>query len=474
MCKLHEDNVAAALLARPPPGRRRRARGPARAPRAALPAHRRRARRRRRRRPARRRGTRLPTQRELAERLGTTIATVTRSYTEARRRGLVTATVGRGTFVRDGAYAPATSGIADLDAELAGADAVRRRADRGRLDVIDRDGLPRRCSSTSRTPATSAIARAGALGGAARRAASADEIVVTAGAQHGDARRAGDADAARATSCSSRRSPIPALISLANHLHLRLVPVPIDAGGLDSTPSPAPPRAPGRASLYLMPTLQNPTGVTLSAGRRKALLEVAIRHDVTLIEDDRIRRLLETRCRSPPTRRIAALHLTGVSKAVAPGLRVGLLRAPAALVPRLGAAVFAIARDGAAVRHGAGRDAGSPTDSPSASSPGSGRVPGAQPRSRARFSGCARSPPTAPARLAADARPLGAAKFVEQARLRGVLVSASQTFAVGREPPPTFVRICLGPPSTREALEAALRTLADVLREPPQPHRGLV
>ena len=30
--------------------------------------------------------TRLPTQRELAERLGTTIATVTRAYSEARRR----------------------------------------------------------------------------------------------------------------------------------------------------------------------------------------------------------------------------------------------------------------------------------------------------------------------------------------------------------------------------------------------------
>ena len=57
--------------------------------------------------------TRLPTQRELAERLGTTIATVTRAYSEARRRGLVSATVGRGTFVH-AAPAHATSGIADL------------------------------------------------------------------------------------------------------------------------------------------------------------------------------------------------------------------------------------------------------------------------------------------------------------------------------------------------------------------------
>src|SRR5262245_10123702 len=59
-------------------------------------------------------GTRLPTQRDLADTLGTTVATVTRSYAEARRRGLVEATVGRGTFVREAGYAPSTPGIIDL------------------------------------------------------------------------------------------------------------------------------------------------------------------------------------------------------------------------------------------------------------------------------------------------------------------------------------------------------------------------
>src|ERR1700755_3121275 len=45
-------------------------------------------------------GTRLPTQRELARRLGLTVVTVTRAYAEAAERGLVDATVGRGTFVK--------------------------------------------------------------------------------------------------------------------------------------------------------------------------------------------------------------------------------------------------------------------------------------------------------------------------------------------------------------------------------------
>src|SRR5262245_31879891 len=45
-------------------------------------------------------GQRLPTHRELADRLGVTVGTVTRAYAEAARRGLVSGEVGRGTFAR--------------------------------------------------------------------------------------------------------------------------------------------------------------------------------------------------------------------------------------------------------------------------------------------------------------------------------------------------------------------------------------
>ncbi|MDH5189289.1 MAG: winged helix-turn-helix domain-containing protein, partial [Rhodospirillaceae bacterium] len=45
-------------------------------------------------------GERLPTHRDLAYRLGVTVGTVTRAYSEAERRGLVAGEVGRGTYVR--------------------------------------------------------------------------------------------------------------------------------------------------------------------------------------------------------------------------------------------------------------------------------------------------------------------------------------------------------------------------------------
>jgi hypothetical protein len=53
-------------------------------------------------------------------------------------------------------------------------------------------------------------------------------------------------------------------------------------------------------------------------------------------------------------------------------------------------------------------------------------------------------------------------------------VSASHAFAVGPQRPPAAVRICLGPPATKDALESALEILAGVLKDPPRPHAAVV
>ena len=45
-------------------------------------------------------GDRLPTHRDLAWKLGVTVGTVTRAYAEARRRGVISGEVGRGTLDR--------------------------------------------------------------------------------------------------------------------------------------------------------------------------------------------------------------------------------------------------------------------------------------------------------------------------------------------------------------------------------------
>ncbi|HEX8706827.1 MAG TPA: GntR family transcriptional regulator, partial [Pyrinomonadaceae bacterium] len=77
-------------------------------------------------------GTRLPTHRELADRLGVAIGTVTRAYALAKRRGLVSGEVGRGTFVGSGTGASReeTSGGAEAPIDLSKNQIARETQDR--------------------------------------------------------------------------------------------------------------------------------------------------------------------------------------------------------------------------------------------------------------------------------------------------------------------------------------------------------
>lgn len=54
--------------------------------------------------------------------------------------------------------------------------------------------------------------------------------------------------------------------------------------------------------MYIIPSFQNPTGVTLSLERRKALAEMACRYGVVLAEDDPYRDLRYAARRCPPSR----------------------------------------------------------------------------------------------------------------------------------------------------------------------------
>ncbi|MCQ0025227.1 PLP-dependent aminotransferase family protein [Streptomyces somaliensis DSM 40738] len=116
----------------------------------------------------------------------------------------------------------------------------------------------------------------------------------------------------------------------------RVVPVPTDDDGivpeaLDEIAA----REPAKL-LYLVPTFQNPTGRTLPAARRTAVAEAAARHGFWIVEDDPYG---ELRYDGEPVPWIAAspaasdrtILLGSFSKIMAPGLRLGHLRAPAAI-----------------------------------------------------------------------------------------------------------------------------------------------
>ncbi|MFJ9011254.1 PLP-dependent aminotransferase family protein [Streptomyces canus] len=88
--------------------------------------------------------------------------------------------------------------------------------------------------------------------------------------------------------------------------------------------------------LYTVPTFQNPTGRTMSAERRAAVASVAARGGLWIVEDDPYGELRFEGERVPwiashEEVRDRVVLLGSFSKVMAPGLRLGWLRAPGAL-----------------------------------------------------------------------------------------------------------------------------------------------
>lgn len=120
--------------------------------------------------------------------------------------------------------------------------------------------------------------------------------------------------------------------------------VPLDAHGMDVDRLEALLRdlfAKGRRPklIYTIPTFQNPAGVTLSRERRHALVQVARRFGVLVLEDDAYS---ELRLEGDPLPSLCSLEPEGLviqvrtfSKILAAGLRLGYLVAPRPLLPRL-------------------------------------------------------------------------------------------------------------------------------------------
>ncbi len=84
--------------------------------------------------------------------------------------------------------------------------------------------------------------------------------------------------------------------------------------------------------LYTIPTFHNPTGRTLSEGRRRAIIALARQHDFWIVEDDVYRDLAFTESVPPSFYALAGgkgvLSIGSFSKTLAPGLRLGWLLAP--------------------------------------------------------------------------------------------------------------------------------------------------
>ncbi|MDX2701957.1 PLP-dependent aminotransferase family protein [Streptomyces sp. PA03-6a] len=116
----------------------------------------------------------------------------------------------------------------------------------------------------------------------------------------------------------------------------RVVPVPSDADGIDPMSLELAVVREKAKLLYLVPTFQNPTGRTTTAERRQAVALIAERHGLWIAEDDPYGELrydgeAEPWIASHEAAADRTVLLGSLSKIMAPGMRLGWLRAPATL-----------------------------------------------------------------------------------------------------------------------------------------------
>jgi DNA-binding transcriptional MocR family regulator len=294
-------------------------------------------------------GTKLPTHRALAAREGIAVVTATRVYAELEAMGLVSSEQGRGTFVRDLALPPGhgidqqtvAADVVDLNFNypaLPGQGALLRHALRDLASGGDLEALlryqPHRGRPQDRATVAAHLSRRGLQ-------VDADRVLIVNGAQHGLAVTAmatlqpGDVVAVDALT-------YPGFKALAQAFRLEPVPLPVTANGPDLDALEQVCAARRVRAIYTMPTLHNPLGWVMSDDTRARLIEIARTSGLLIIEDASYAYLVAN---PPPPLAMSAPDLTvyvsGLSKNVATGLRVGFVAAPSALVPGIERAIRA-------------------------------------------------------------------------------------------------------------------------------------
>jgi DNA-binding transcriptional MocR family regulator len=419
-------------------------------------------------------GERLPPMRDLAFRLSVTTGTVARAYALAATRGHVGGEVGRGTYIRGRAHARPL--VAAEDAFIAMK--ANLPADVGQGERLAGE-MATLAGNLDRHAAHRAFGYCATGGEAAHREAGAQWISTDAFAPTGD----------EVLVCSgAQQAMLAAMLAATDHGDLiltesltyhavvaqaalagrRLAPVELDDEGIAPEALAEACAALQPRALFIVPTLHNPTTATMSEARRARIAEIAAAHKLAVIEDDLYANLMETR--PLPLAHLLpeqSYYVNGLSKAVAPGLRIAYLKPPRdrlertrAILNGLGQTLPTLMADLAArvLTNGMAEEIVAAQRAELAIRHGiaAARIPTLRKHPAAMHGWLP---------LPDDWR---ASAFVEAARLRGVSIGAGDEFMVGQpDRAARHVRLCLGAPASRSDMEQGLAVVAELLANGP-------
>ncbi len=419
---------------------------------------------------------RLPTLRELADDLRLNYTTVARAYAEARKRGLIVSRPGAGSFLRGaGPSLPLRGGSGaemtmNLPPEPQDAGLLDRLHE-GATDLMARADMWAllRYQDFGGTPADrDAAAR---WLGAFLPGCSAERVLVCPGihavltALISQLARPGELICVESLT-------YPGVKAIATQLGVHLHALQMDDEGPSAADFEQACKTLKPKALYCNPTLQNPTTCTVSPRRREALVDIALRFSIPIIEDDAYAMLPTVRA-SPMALAAPDLtyYLSGLSKCFGAGLRTAFVAAPnARQAQRLAGALRATTV------------MASPITSALATrwlDDGTAAMMLDAVRSESIARQALATKHLQRHHVVAQAEgfhlwlPLASSwsmvEFASFLRMRGVAVVPSVAFSTDGDPPDA-VRICLGGQMDRRACEAALALVAETLDHPQHPH----
>lgn len=418
---------------------------------------------------------RLPPQRKLALLLGLDYTTIARAYTEAHRRGLVYSVVGRGTFV-SGRRRPHVPRIVDGKSSIDLSMNMPPEPDSPELRNMMQSGFAsiglqlhdlmryqNFCGSVEDRAAGALWLR--------RRGLMIDpeRLLVLPGAQC--------ALLAILTTIARPGSVVcceeltyPGLRALAAQLGIRLVGLPMDAEGIDALAFAAACAQYAPVALYCNPTLLNPTTMTISITRRRALVNVARHYGLAIIEDDAYGFLQKDA--PAPLAAIGAdvtFYVAGLAKCVGAGLRVAYLVAPdnsatVKLATTLRATTVMVSPITAALATRWIRDG---TADMALNAIRKESIARQKIAARLLPAGCFDSAPDAFHLWLRLPEEWTSALFATRMKSSGIGVVASSAFNVSREAPEA-VRVCIGGIASRGEIEQALGEIANALQQQPR------
>lgn len=317
--------------------------------------------------------TRLPASRTLAKKLGVNRITVVNAYSELEAEGLVVTKVGSGTYVAPPKAAPTADQPAEFP-QWRGPLSLRRQWNAGQMmhEMMRLARHPAVISFASGAPASDflpvhefrralndVLRRDGAEALQYEEAAGyfplrekiadllaerdiqvrGDDILITAGCQQA-------ADIALRVLTRGRDSVLVVedpcylgLLNLVTSRQITPVGVAMDEHGLLTERLEQVILRHRPRLIYVTPSFHNPTGLTMPLDRRQALLQIATRYGVPILEDCSYVGLRYEGASLPSLKSLdredIVFYAGGFSKTLVPGIRIGYLIAPVILQERM-------------------------------------------------------------------------------------------------------------------------------------------